>query len=126
MPETVLFTSTISTRIKTLLYFHQTFIFLHKTKSHYKTVMALTIGIYKLYIPVRIASTGSNLEAEIAGKIPEIKPIKTDKPEPNNILNALSTNSKSKALVKIMAIIQTKTIPNNPPNMAKITASNKN
>ena len=43
-----------------------------------------------------MASTGSNLEAEIAGKIPEIKPIIIDKPEPNKILKELKTNSKSK------------------------------
>jgi hypothetical protein len=73
-----------------------------------------------------MASTGSNLEAEIAGKIPEINPIITDKPEPNRILNELNTNSKSKTLVKTKAINQTKTIPINPPNIAKITASNKN
>ena len=78
------------------------------------------------YIPERIASTGSNLEAEIAGKIPEIKPITIDKLEPKIIFEVLKTNSKSKALVKIMAIIQTNKIPINPPNMAKITASNKN
>lgn len=73
-----------------------------------------------------MASTGSNLEAEIAGKIPDINPIIIDKPEPSKILKELNTNSKSKTLVKIKAIIQTKTIPINPPNIAKITASNKN
>ena len=73
-----------------------------------------------------MASTGSNLEAEIAGKIPEINPISIDKLEPNRILNELKTNSKSNTFVKIKAINQTKTIPINPPNMAKITASNKN
>ena len=73
-----------------------------------------------------MASTGSNLEAEIAGKIPEIKPIIIDKLEPKIIFEVLKTNSKSKALVKIIAIIQTNKIPINPPNIAKITASNKN
>lgn len=73
-----------------------------------------------------MASTGSNLEAEIAGKIPDINPMMIDKPEPNRILKELNTNSKSKTLVKIKAINQTKTIPINPPNIAKITASNKN
>ena len=73
-----------------------------------------------------MASTGSNLDAEIAGKIPEIKPIIIDKLEPKIILEVLKTNSKSKALVKIIAIIQTNKIPINPPNIPKITASNKN
>ena len=73
-----------------------------------------------------MASTGSNLEAEMAGKIPEIKPIIIDKLEPNKILKELKTNSKSKTFVKTKAINQTKTIPIKPPNMAKITASNKN
>ena len=73
-----------------------------------------------------MASTGSNLEAEIAGKIPEIKPMIIDKLEPNKILKELKTNSKSKTFVKTKAINQTKTIPINPPNIAKITASNKN
>ena len=73
-----------------------------------------------------MASTGSNLEAEIAGKIPEINPISIDKLEPNKILKELNTNSKSNTFVKTKASNQTKTIPINPPNMAKITASNKN
>ena len=73
-----------------------------------------------------MASTGSNLDAEIAGKIPEIKPITIDKLEPKIILEVLKTNSKSKALVKIIAIIQTNKIPINPPNIAKIPASHKN
>lgn len=73
-----------------------------------------------------MASTGSNLEAEMAGKIPEIKPIIIDKLEPNKILKELKTNSKSKTFVNNKAINQTKTIPINPPNIAKITASNKN
>lgn len=73
-----------------------------------------------------MASTGSNLEAEIAGKIPEIKPIIIDKLEPNKILKELNTNSKSKTFVNTKAINQTKIIPINPPNIAKITASNKN
>lgn len=73
-----------------------------------------------------MASTGSNLEAEMAGKIPEIKPMIIDKLEPNKILKELKTNSKSNTFVKTKAINQTKTIPINPPNMAKITASNKN
>ena len=38
------------------------------------------------YIPVRIASTGSNLAAVIAGKIPEINPIKAANPVPKTYL----------------------------------------
>ena len=77
-------------------------------------------------MPLLIASTGSNLEAEIAGIIPEINPIKAANPEPNNMFEALNTNSKSKALDNIKAIIQTKNIPTIPPINDKIIASNKN
>lgn len=78
------------------------------------------------YIPLRIASTGSNFEAVIAGIIPEIKPIKAAKPEPKSIFLALNTNSKSRAAESPKAIIQTKNIPKIPPIKDKITASNKN
>ena len=78
------------------------------------------------YIPLRIASTGSNFEAEIAGIIPAIKPIKAAKPEPNNIFEVLKTNSKSNALDKTIAIIQTKNIPIKPPINDNITASKRN
>ena len=77
-------------------------------------------------MPLRIASTGSSFEAVIAGIIPETKPIKAAKPEPNNIFEVLSTNSKSKTLDNTIAIIQTKNIPINPPINDNITASNKN
>lgn len=77
-------------------------------------------------MPLLMASTGSNLEAEIAGIIPEINPIKAAKPEPNNILAALNTNSKSNTEDKIKAITQTKNIPTSPPIKERITASNKN
>lgn len=77
-------------------------------------------------MPLLMASTGSNLEAEIAGIIPEINPIKAANPEPNNIFAALKTNSKSNAEERIKAIIQTKNIPTIPPIRDKITASNKN
>lgn len=77
-------------------------------------------------MPLLIASTGSNLEAEIAGIIPEINPINAAKPEPNNIFAALKTNSKSRAAESPKAIIQTKNIPTIPPIKDKITASNKN
>ena len=78
------------------------------------------------YIPLRIASTGSNFEAEIAGIIPAINPIKAAKPEPKSMFAVLNTNSKSNVLDKMSAIIQTKNIPINPPINDNITASNKN
>ena len=78
------------------------------------------------YIPLLIASTGSNLDAEIAGKIPEINPMAIANPEPNKILLKLNTKSKSSNLVKPIAIIQTKKIPIIPPIKQRITASNKN
>ena len=77
-------------------------------------------------MPLLIASTGSNFEADIAGIIPDIKPIKAAKPEPSNIFAALKTNSKSNAEDRIRAIIQTKNMPTIPPINDKITASNKN
>ena len=43
-------------------------------------------------MPLLMASTGSSLEAEIAGIIPEINPIKAANPEPNSIFAALKTN----------------------------------
>ena len=73
-----------------------------------------------------MASTGSNLEAEMAGKIPEIKPITAANPVPKSILPIPKTNSKSKALVKIIEIIQTKINPIKPPITERITASNRN
>ena len=78
------------------------------------------------YIPLRIASIGSNFEAEIAGKIPAINPIMIAKPEPNIILLKLRTNSKSSNLVNPIAINQTNVIPIMPPIKQRITASNKN
>ena len=77
-------------------------------------------------MPLLIASTGSNLEAEIAGIIPEINPIKAANPEPINILEALNTNSNSQADDKAKPINQTKNIPTIPPIKERITASNKN
>ena len=82
--------------------------------------------IYTIYIPVRIASTGSNFEAEIAGNIPEIKPIIAANPVPRSTFPIPNTKSKSKALVKIIEIIQTKISPIKPPITERITASNKN
>ena len=79
-----------------------------------------------IYIPVLIASTGSNLEAVMAGKIPEISPIIAAKLVPSNTLLILNTNSKSIALVNTTDIIQTKSSPTAPPITERITASNKN
>ena len=58
-----------------------------------------------IYFPVRMASTGSKLAAEIAGKIPDSNPIKAARLVPNRIFPNPRTNSKSKALVKTKAII---------------------
>ena len=80
----------------------------------------------KNYIPVLMASTGSNLDAEMAGSIPEINPIKAANPVPKSTFPTPKTNSKSKVLVKIIEIIQTKKSPINPPITDKITASNRN
>ena len=44
-----------------------------------------------------MASTGSNLEAEIAGSIPEIKPIAAETPVPIIMFFVESINSKSPA-----------------------------
>ena len=62
-----------------------------------------------------MASTGSNLEAEIAGKIPDIKPITAANPVPNKIFPIPNTNSKSRTLDKIIEINQTKIRPIKPP-----------
>ena len=47
------------------------------------------------YIPVLIASTGSSRDAEIAGTIPEIKPITAETAVPINMFQGDSTNLKS-------------------------------
>ncbi len=79
-----------------------------------------------IYIPVLIASTGSNLDAVMAGKIPEISPIIAAKLVPRNTLLILNTNSKSIAFVNTTDIIQTKSSQTAPPITERITASNKN
>ena len=73
-----------------------------------------------------MASTGSSFEAEMAGKIPENKPITAAKPVPKQMLKKLNTNSKSSKLDSTTAIIQTSSIPINPPMTQSIIASNKN
>lgn len=78
------------------------------------------------YIPVLMASTGSNLEAEIAGTIPEINPITAARLVPKIMFPTLRKKSKSKALVKTMDISQTKNKPIIPPITERIIASNKN
>lgn len=77
-------------------------------------------------MPVLIASTGSSFEAEIAGNIPDIKPMIAAKLVPKIMLPKLKTKSNSKALVKIIEIIQTNNNPMIPPNTDRIIASNKN
>jgi hypothetical protein len=62
----------------------------------------------------------------MAGRIPEIKPIIAARPVPISILLKLKTNSKSKTLLKIMAIIQTKNNPIMPPITQRIIASKRN
>ena len=84
------------------------------------------INQIKNYIPVLIASTGSNLEAEMAGKIPEINPMIPANPVPSSTLPIPRTNSKSNALVNPKAIPQTNNKPIAPPITDKIIASNKN
>ena len=78
------------------------------------------------YIPVRIASTGSSLEAVIAGRIPDINPINAASPVPKKIFAILRTNSNSNTLVKTKAIAQTNNKPIIPPITERIMASNKN
>jgi len=51
-----------------------------------------------------MASTGSSFEAAIAGKIPEIIPIKAANPVPKRIFPIPKINSKSNTLVKTQAI----------------------
>ena len=73
-----------------------------------------------------MASTGSSLEAEIAGNIPDINPIMAANPVPKSMLPIPNTKSKSNTFVKIIETIQTKIRPIKPPITDKITASNKN
>ena len=79
------------------------------------------------YIPVRIASTGSKLEAFIAGKIPETNPIAAAITVPIIILKGDKTNSKSGVNAEAMRdATNTKSNPIIPPINARIMASNKN
>ena len=80
----------------------------------------------KNYIPLRMASTGSNLDAEMAGRIPEIRPITAANDVPRRILPSPRTNSNSSALVKTMVMSHTKNRPITPPITQRITDSNKN
>ena len=81
--------------------------------------------LIKNYIPVRIASTGSNREAEIAGNTPEINPIKAESPVPSSALPIPKTNSKSSILVSTWAIMNTKISPTTPPMTDRITDKKK-
>ena len=73
-----------------------------------------------------MASTGSNREAEIAGKIPDTNPIAAANEVPRTTFPNPRTKSNSNRFVNNIAIIQTKTRPINPPITERITASNKN
>jgi hypothetical protein len=44
-------------------------------ESRLPAILTTIINTKQTYIPVLIASTGSNLEAVMAGSIPEIRPI---------------------------------------------------
>jgi hypothetical protein len=62
-------------------------------ESRLPAILTTIINTKQTYIPVLIASTGSNLEAVMAGSIPEIRPINPA----NNVLKEYShpkTNSK--------------------------------
>jgi hypothetical protein len=84
-------------------------------------------GIFGNYIPVRIASTGSKRDAEMAGITPETSPMIVDNINPKNMLPGDNTNSKSPEKDEAMSeTIQTKPKPTKPPMTAKMTASNKN
>ncbi len=85
------------------------------------------MSIFGSYIPVLIASTGSSLDAEIAGKIPETNPIPAEIAVPINIFHGDNTNSKSPVNDEaIIETIKTRNNPIKPPITASITASNKN
>ena len=74
-----------------------------------------------------MASTGSSLEADMAGRIPEIKPIMAAMAVPMNIFQGESTNSKSPVNEDAMSEARnTYSKPISPPMMARITASNRN
>ena len=66
-----------------------------------------------------MASTGSNREAKMAGKIPAISPMMVAKLVPRMMFPKPRTNSKSKTLVKTNAIIQTKSSPTIPRQQRK-------
>jgi hypothetical protein len=74
-----------------------------------------------------MASTGSSLDADIAGITPEINPIKVESEKPKNMFQ--NERIKLKSPVKfeaIRAVTQTKNKPTTPPITAKTMASNKN
>ena len=78
------------------------------------------------YIPVLMASTGSSLDALMAGRIPEMRPIMAAKPVPKRIFPSPKTNSNSNTRDIIMAISQTIIMPIIPPSTERIMDSNKN
>jgi hypothetical protein len=74
----------------------------------------------------RIASTGFNLDAEIAGAIPEINPITLEIINPIITLFQLSEMSKSIPPAKEIVSKKISRRPMIPPIKERITASNKN
>ncbi|MNT58736.1 hypothetical protein D3C72_1961950 [compost metagenome] len=73
----------------------------------------------------RIASTGSNFDAEYAGQKPDIVPIANETPTPSNILFKKRIIVNPRAPV-IKVPMYTSKIPNPPPSKHKATASNRN
>ena len=85
------------------------------------------IFLRSYYIPVLIASTGSNLEAIIAGAIPAIRPIAALTLVPRIIFEEDKIKVKSSvATFAINVPSQTNRSPKSPPKSAKIMDSNKN
>ena len=78
-------------------------------------------------MPVLMASTGSSLDADNAGRIPDINPMMAEITVPMNIFLKERTNSKSPVNCEAMIdTINTNTKPIKPPITAKITASKRN
>ena len=73
-----------------------------------------------------MASTGSNCEAEMAGRIPDNKPTTIDSPKPITTFKKLKTNSNFNTFVSSIVKNQTISKPIIPPITQRIIASNKN
>jgi hypothetical protein len=59
-------------------------------ESRLPAILTTIINTKQTYIPVLIASTGSNLEAVMAGSIPEIRPINPANNVPKRIFPSLN------------------------------------